>query len=694
MASNTNIQITELDFSNIKNSFIQYLQGQDNFKDYNFQGSALSTLLDVLAYNTQYNAYYLNMVANEMFLDSALQRASVVSHAKLLNYTPKSAIAPSATINFTANGVAPNEAFTLPRFTNFLSEAIDGVNYNFVTTESTTINNNNDTTVTFSNIELKQGIPTTYRYVLNTTSNPKALFEIPDATIDTTTLNVFVQQNNANTNYDVYQSASNYLELNSNSLVYFLQESLTGTYEIYFGDGVLGKKLDNENVIVLSYISTNGTSASGANNFVLMDSIPGMTSSSIDPVVPASQGGAKESISSIKFQAPKSYSAQNRAVTKEDYITILQQNTLGISFDAVNVWGGEQNDPPVYGQVFIALKPSGGYSLTATQKQRLISEVIKPISVLTVEPNIVDPDYTYLNISASVYYDPNKTSQTPLQLESGIKSSITTFAKNNLNTFNSTFSSYDLLSSIQNYSSSIISSDFSIKLQKKFYPSLTSSSSYNLYFGTQLEKGVLQSGVTSFPSMQFQDPTNLAIIIDGVYVEEVPQLSNGVESISILNPGYSYQYTPTITILGDGSGATAHAIIVSGRISKIVVDSAGSGYTDAIAVVTPNVNDTTGQFGSLVVNLDGRFGTLRTYYNNSTNVKTILNANAGTIDYMNGIVTLTNFSPYQINNDLGALTISAKPTTTIISSTYNRIISVDEFDSYSVSVKAIAKSGK
>jgi hypothetical protein len=694
MASNTNIQITELDFSNIKNSFIQYLQGQDTFKDYNFQGSALSTILDVLAYNTQYNAYYLNMVANEMFLDSALQRASVVSHAKLLNYTPKSAIAPSATINFTANGVAPNEAFTLPRFTNFLSEAIGGVNYNFVTTESTTINNNNDTSVTFSDIELKQGIPTTYRYVLNTTSNPKALFEIPDATIDTTTLNVFVQQNNANTNYDVYQSASNYLELNSSSLVYFLQESLTGTYEIYFGDGVLGKKLDNDNVIVLSYISTDGTSASGANNFVLMDSIPGMTSSSINPVVAASQGGTKESISSIKFQAPKSYSAQNRAVTKEDYITILQQNTLGISFDAVNVWGGEQNDPPVYGQVFVSLKPSGGYSLTATQKQRLISEVIKPISVLTVEPNIVDPDYTYLNISASVYYDPNKTSQTPLQLESGIKSSITTFAKNNLNTFNSTFSSYDLLSSIQNYSSSIISSDFSIKLQKKFYPNLSSSSSYNLYYGTQLEKSILQSGVTSFPAMQFRDPGNLANIIDGVYIEEVPQLTNGVESISILNPGFSYQYAPTITILGDGSGATAHAIIVSGRISKIVVDSAGSGYTDAIATVTPNVNDTTGQFGSLVVNLEGRYGTLRTYYNNITNVKTILNANAGTIDYINGIITLTNFSPYQINSDLGALTISAKPTTTIISSTYNRIISVDEFDPNSVNVKVIAKSGK
>ena len=694
MASNTNIQITELDFSNIKNSFIEYLQGQNTFKDYNFQGSALSTLLDVLAYNTQYNAYYLNMVANEMFLDSALQRSSVVSHAKLLNYTPKSAIAPAAIINFTANGVPQNGAFTLPRFTNFLSEAIDGVNYNFVTVTDTTVNNDNDNTVTLINVELKQGIPTTYRYVLNETLNPKALFEIPDSSIDTTTLSVFVQQNDANTNYDIYQSASDYLNLTSSSLVYFLQESLNGTYEIYFGDGVLGRKLDNGNVIVLSYISTSGTSASGANNFVLMDNIAGLTSSSIDPVSAASEGGEKESISSIKFQAPKSFSAQNRAVTKDDYITILQQNTLGISFDAVNVWGGEQNDPPVYGQVFICLKPSGGYSLTATQKQRLISEVIKPISVLTVQPNIIDPDYTYLNVNATVYYDPSRTSLTSAQIEAGVKSSIYTYSNDKLNTFNSTLSSYDLLTAIQAFSSSIVGSDFSLRLQKKFYPSLQSSSTYKLYFNAPLERGVLLSGVQSFPEMFFRDTANLNNIIGGIYIDEDPSLTNGVESIAILNPGYSYQYIPTISILGDGTGATARAIISSGRISSVVIDSAGSGYTSAIAVVTPNSNDTTGQSAALTVNLQGRYGTLRTYYNNTTNVKSIYNAAAGTIDYATGIITLNDFSPYNINNELGQLTVSAKPTTTLISSSYNRIISIDEFDPTAITVKVIAKTGK
>ena len=209
-----------------------------------------------------------------------------------------------------------------------------------------------------------------------------------------------------------------------------------------------------------------------------------------------------------------------------------------------------------------------------------------------------------------------------------------------------------------------------------------------------LERGVLLSGVQSFPEMFFRDSANFNNIIGGIYIDEDPSLTNGVESISILNPGYSYSYARTISILGDGAGATAHAIISSGRISSVVIDSVGSGYTSAIAVVTPNSNDTTGQSAALTVNLQGRYGILRTYYNNTTNVKTIYNAAAGTIDYATGIITLNNFSPYNINNVLGQLTVSAKPTTTLISSSYNRIISIDEFDPTAITVKVIAKTGK
>jgi hypothetical protein len=695
MSSNTNVQITELDFNNIKTNFINYLRTQDTFKDYNFAGSSMSVLLDILAYNTQYNAYYLNMVANEMFLDSSLQRSSVISHAKLLNYTPKSAVAPSAIINFTANGVIPGTAFTLPKFSNFLSEPIDGVNYNFVNVEAITVDvGQSVNTVVLTNVELKQGIPTTYTFTVDSTVNSKYVFELPDSKIDTTTISVYVQQSITNTNYDVYKLSSNYLQLNSSSLVYFLQEGMTGKYEISFGDGILGKKLSDGNIVIVSYIVTDGLSSEGANNFVLMDSLTTMTSYTITPLIPSSKGGQKESISSIKYQAPKAFSSQNRAVTKEDYITILQQNSLGISFDAVNVWGGEENDPPVYGQIFLCLKPTGGYSLTALQKQRIINEIVKPVSVVTVSPQIIDPDYVYINIMADVYYDAYKTNMTSSQIKSGVKTSISTFAKNTLNSFNSSFSSYDLLSAIQNYNTSIISSDFSIKLQKKFYPNLSGKNTYKLYFNTQLEKGILNSGVTSFPGMSFRDPKNLDNIITGVYIEESPSLTNGIETITVLNPGYGYQETPTIEIIGDGTGATAHAIVSAGSIRSVVIDNPGTGYTAALAIVTPKANDTTGQSAALVVSLQGRYGTLRTYYNNTKNVKQILNSSAGTIDYSTGIVTLVDFSPYLIDNEFGQLAISAKPATNIISSSYNRIITVDDFDSNAITVNVKSKTSK
>jgi hypothetical protein len=690
MSSNTNLQITDLDFSSIKNNFKTYLKSQDTFKDYNFEGSGLSVLLDVLAYNTQYNAYYLNMVGNEMFLDSALQRSSVISHAKLLNYTPKSATAPLAYINIAFNGVT-SSSFTLPKFTNFMSETVGTSNYNFVTSDSHTVNTS-DNVAAFENIIIKQGRPATFTFTVDSTTNPKFTFEIPDSNIDTTTIQILVKQSALSTSYDIYNLADNFLILNPESKVYFIQESLTGNYQIYFGDGILGKRLDDNNIVIVSYISTNGLASTGANNFTLMDNLGGYTSKTITPVIPATSGNAKESIDSIKYQAPKSFSSQNRAVTKDDYITVIQQNNLGLTFDAVNVWGGEENDVPVFGQVFICLKPAGSYNITETQKQRLIQDVIKPIGVMTVSPTIVDPDYTYLKLNINVVYDPNKTTQTAAQIESGVKTAIYSFANTTLNTFNSTFNSYELMKTIQDYSNSIITSEYDLKLQKKFFPSLVTPSTYNLYYNTSLDKGMFLSGVSSLPSVQFRDPANLVNIINGIYLEEVPASTNGVESISLINPGSQYQSSPIITILGDGTGAKAHAVLSGGSIKKIIIDAAGSGYTSAIVNITPQSSDTTGKLATGIVNLEGRFGTLRTYYNNTRQVKSVFNPNIGTIDYMNGIVTLNSFGPIGVDNPLGQFTVTVKPTTSIISSSHNRIITIDPYDANAVTVNVIAKS--
>jgi hypothetical protein len=689
--ANSQIQMTDLDFNTIKNNLKTFLQGQDTLKDYNYEGSALSTLLDILAYNTQYNAYYLNMVANEMFLDSAIQRSSVVSQAKLLNYIPKSSLSPEATIKLVVNQVS-DASLTLPKFTTFMSEAIDGINYNFVTTDSTTVLVSGNT-ATFGTVNIKQGIPSSLSFVVNSTENPKYKFNIPESNLDTTTIQVLIQESSSNASYQVFTKAEDYLTLNSSSKVYFLQESLNGTYDIYFGDNILGKKLTDGNIVIVSYVVTSGVAAAGANNFVLMGSIGGYANTTITPISGATKGSTRETIDSIKYQAPKAYSAQKRAVTKEDYITLIQQNNLGYAFDAVNVWGGQENSTPVYGQVFISIKPAGTYTLTATQKQRLINDVIKPVSVMTVEPTLLDPDYTYLQLTANVLYDTKKTNLTASEIQSAVRGAISNLAATNLNTFNSTFSATDFTNAIAAVSNSIITNEISVKVQKKFYPNLTIPSTYTLYYGTPITRGMFQSGVTSSPSVQFRNPLNLANIIDGVYVEEVPSSTGGLESIAVINPGYGYQYVPTVKILGDGTGATAEAVITgSGSIRAINVLTAGTGYTSAIVQITPAAGDTTGALGAATATLVGRYGTLRTYYNDSQNVKTVFNNNAGTIDYVEGIVTLNSFGPIQVNNDLGQLTMTASPTTTIISSSYNRIVTIDPYDPNAIVVNVTAKT--
>lgn len=693
--ANSNIKLTELDFNGIKDNLKTFLKSQDTLQDYNYEGSALSTLLDILAFNTQYNAYYLNMVANEMFLDTALKRSSVVSHAKVLNYTPRSIIAPTATVNINVNEVDDPELI-LPKYTKLMSESVDGKNYTFVVWEpQTTSTNLVDRTAVFQNVVIKQGVPFSVSLTVDNTNNTNSKLTIPDENVDTSTLQVSVVNSSSDLYQEVYDRASSYLSLNGQSKVYFLQEGQNGNYEIYFGDGVLGKKLSDGNIVQVSYLTTSGKTSEGANNFVLLNSLSGYANTSVTPVYAAANGGEKETIESIKFQAPKTYSAQGRAVTKEDYITAIQQNNLGYAFDSVSVWGGQENDSPAYGQVFISVKPAGAYNLTATQKQRLVTDVIKPISILTVEPTIVDPDYTYIKINANVVYDPSKTSFDTSQIQTAVKNAIATFAQEGLNTFNSTFVSSDLILAIKNANPSITTGEFSIELQKKFLPNLSNSTTYKLHYGVPLQKGMFFSGTTSTPPMSFRNPSNLAQTINNVYIEEVPSSSGGVESISILNTGFGYQTTPTVTIKGDGTGATAKAYInTNGTLRSIEVLTPGTGYTSAIAVITPASSDTTGQSGSAVVNTEGKYGTLRLFYNNSQNVKTVFNNNIGTIDYNNGIITLNDFNPLGVDDVFGQLTVSVKPVSTIISSSFNRIITVDPYDPASIVVNVTKKVSK
>lgn len=688
-SANSGLQITNLDFGSIKSSLKSFLQQQDTLKDYDFDGSSLSILLDLLSYNTQYNAYYLNMVANEMFLDSSVQRGSVVSHAKLLNYIPRSAVAPMATVNVTVYGVTTS-TLTMPKFATFVSEAVGDTNYNFVTKDSTTVNVTANTAL-FEGLEIYQGIPSSFSYTYNATTNPKAIFTITDGNVDTGTLTVTVQESSTNLVSQTYLQASDYLSLLPSSQVYFLQEGMDGLYQIYFGDGILGKALNNNNVVNISYLSTDGTAAFGANSFTITQSVEGFSNTVTQVITSASQGADQETIDSIKFSAPKAFAAQGRAVTKDDYIYLIQNNTSNFPVDSVSVWGGEENDPPVYGQIFCAIKPSGGFTLTPTQKERIIADVIKPISVLTVVPTIVDPDYNFVKINTTVLYDPKKTTLNGGQIQQAVINSIKTFSASTLNTFNSTFKLPELITTIQATNPAIITNESSIRLQKKFYPILNTKRTYQFDFGVELQRNYFNAGMSSSPDFSTTDTTATNNIRTGVFFEEVPSVVGGVASINVVNQGYSYTKTPTVTISGDGTGATAYAVLVGGRVNSIVVTNPGINYTQAIVTITNADGDTTGALAFASAVLEGSTGTLRTYYF-ANNVKNILNTNAGTINYQTGRVILTDFAPIAVNNDLGQFTVSVVPASTIVSSTYNRIIALDEFDPEAITVTVNASA--
>lgn len=675
-SANSSVNIAELDFDAIKNNFKDYLRGQDKFFDYDFESSVISTVLDLLAYNTHYNAYYLNMVANESFLDTAIKRSSTVSHAKLLNYTPSSRRAAKALLNIKFNNVTTSEVI-IPKYTKFYSQAIDNTNYSFVTLDAITTTANNGV-AQFYNIPIYQGQPVRYTFDVNTMQNPTSMYTIPDSDVDTTTLTVLVYDNTQSTVFNKFELASSYLTLNNTTQVYFLQEALNGNFEIYFGDGVLGKALTTGNVITIEYLTTKGDVSNGAYKFILMDNIAG-ESNKIDVTEVAANGQERESIQSIKFSAPKAYASQNRAVSKSDYLELLKRDNPILPISAVNVWGGEDITPPQYGKLFICIKPNNGYNLTATQKYRLINEFIKPYSIITIIPEIVDVDYTFVKILTNIYFDGNKSIFDSVQLASIIKLSILDFANKTLNAFDSTFVLPDLITSIKDTDVSIITCDSTISLQKKILPIVKNINSAKLNFETPLKKGTLDSDYFGYLD-------TAGNVITNVKIEEFPTVYNTVESIQIISGGSGYTSTPTITIYGDGTGAIATAEVISGTIKSVKIVSNGQNYTQAIAVVTGG-----GGIGaSIIPILSGDTIPLRTYYYNN-GIKTILQTNIGNINYSTGTVTLENFNPYYINTGLGEFSITVTPESTLFSSTRDKMLTLDIMDNSSITINIKSK---
>lgn len=440
MASNLNV--TELDFDQIKQNLKNYLKTQSEFNDYNFEGSGLSTLLDVLAYNTHYNAMAAHFSLNEAFLDSAQIRGNVVTRAKLLGYVPRSILAPRASVNIIINvtgevGTLPDN-LTMARGTK-LTTSVSQQSYQYITLQTQTatlVTSGGVSTYTFPAVSIAQGYYKSLKYrVDNDIENQK--FQLSDDDADTSTLRIRVQENEESTAFDIYTRFETLLGVNATSKVYYLQENAGGYYEIYFGDGVTGRKPTNNNIITLDYVYTSGTDSNGANVFSLSDSIGGFGNSTVTTVSPAAGGAVQETSESIRFNAPLTFTSQNRAVTSDDYRAIIQREFTNIN--SISCWGGEDNDPPEYGKAYISIKPIIAETLTQAEKDEIIGTILKGKNVVSITPVIVNPNYTYLELDIFFKYNPNLTDRTAVELTSVVRDTISDYNFNQLNKFDGVF---------------------------------------------------------------------------------------------------------------------------------------------------------------------------------------------------------------------------------------------------------------
>lgn len=694
--ANNALKVTELDFFSIKQNLKEFMKNQDTFSDYDFEGSGLSVLLDVLAYNTAYNAFYLNMVANESFLDTSQMRGNMLSHAKAINYVPQSAHGATAKVNLR---VVPTQAqdptnsiqhIVLERFTKFVGIDKDGVHRPFVAMHS------NDAVkvagaFNFANVVLKQGEVITLQFSADP-ANEQRRYEIPSANVDVDTIEVVVQESASNTWTEVYTQATDLTEIKSTSRVYFVEENENLNYTIYFGDNIIGKKPKNGSIISVTYLDTVGSRANNITKFNATDPIGPFIISTPFTVQPSYGGTDKENLDQIRYRAPHFYTAQNRAVTENDYESLILRDYNNI--EAVSVWGGETNDPPVYGKVFLSLKTKGYYTLTELEKEMIKNELIGNRNVMTIIPEIIDPNYCFIQIRGKVTYNPSLTTKTANELKQIVKQAILDYNASELNTFKSTFKKSRLQYYIDICDNSITGSDLQIFLQQRVPIEFNKVRKYTIDFGAPIRKGSLVDKLFSFPEMIVAD---IDQTLRAVYLEEIPSSFTGIDAVDIVDPGFGYDYVPEIIISGDGTDATAEAVVVNGRVVSINITNPGVNYTRATVSIIGGGGQGAGKGvakGTAVI--AARHGTLRAYYYRTNGEKVVVLDKIGTVDYDTGRVVLNNITP--LNNvenpfyDREILTISIPPESEIIPPLRNRILTIDALNAQSILIDMVPES--
>lgn len=524
------INLINQDFDELKQSFIQYLQSKPEFTDYDFTGSGWNVLIDVLAYNTHYNAFYLNFVANESFLSSGTLRESVVDKAKEIGYVPISRRAAKATINLkaipSANSTTYNSlaTVTMPTGTVFITN-IDGKNYEFVTINDKTLTKDIDGNFIIDNVDIYQGQLLSYRWEFDSTNPVK--FIIPSDSVDVSTLKVVVQKSALDNTTTVFKPASDFSDKKGTNPAYWTWEVEKGYYELEFGDGFQGKPIVDGNIVRAEYVVTKGDEANKAFLFEAVGSIQGLSNIEVETVVAAYGGAEKESIEQIKFNAIRQFSSQNRAVTTEDYESILLREFPFI--ESVSVWGGQENDPPEYGKVFISIKPFEGLTITDQVKEDIERDVLSKYNIIPVSPEIVDPDFIFLNLVIDAEYDELKTTLSASDIKNGLINIVNDFESDYLGKFQNSFIHSDLVCLIRDSDTAITSVLIGVIIEKRI-PVNLGQGTYEFTFSNAVRPKSFEA--TGFTLIDLAPPEGSTYIVrdDGLGNLFSYRVVDGVES--------------------------------------------------------------------------------------------------------------------------------------------------------------------
>lgn len=482
--ANNSLALTSLDFDTLKQNFATFMQNQSAFKDYNFKGSNINVLLDVLSYNTFQNAFYLNMVFSEMFLDSAQNFDSVVSHAKELNYLPQSARSATSFVSFVSQVNGLNGTMILPQGTRFSGTNANGT-YIYTTGQQSAFFSTNGV-YSVANLQIFEGSYFNETFIINT-ANAIQSFVLSNKNIDTTSININVTENGVNTPFSYTQSL---LNLNGQSNAFFIQGAQNNQYEVVFGDGNFGRIPVNGGVVNVQYRITNGSDAQGITTFYLADDVGLLNnatalSSAVTVLVPSYGGSNQESIDSVKFNAPRYFATQERAVSSDDYRSLVLSNFGGELTD-VNVYGGETLTPKQYGRVVLSLLPSGG-TVASDYLKNQVSQFLLNYIALPNRVIISDPDYFYCGITTNITYKQNSTTILPAVLGTMVASTITSYSSANLQDFNSNLRYSKLVAAIDNTDPSIVSNDTQIQMIKRLTPVYNIPTTYTINYNNAID---------------------------------------------------------------------------------------------------------------------------------------------------------------------------------------------------------------